>query len=167
MCGGMTYKYPNKDTKRLEEWRVFFPQPHAQVPVIGEDGDVSLVQWGKRDVSEDPEFDVPVTGWARVDKLESSFWQQHKPATVLVPAIRFSEKGKLPKSVWFDMPDDTFLMGLKITKRNRSFVYIVTTQAEGSNVIHPRMPLVVGADRRPVGFDAGWGGPVVEQQKLF
>ena len=163
----MTYKYPNKDTKRLEERRVFFPQPHAQVPVIGEEGDVSLVQWGKRGASEDPEFDVPVTGWARLDKLESSFWQQHKPATVLVPALRFSEKGKLPKSRWFDMPEETFLMGLKITKRDKGFVYIVTTQAVGEHVIHPRMPIVVGADKRPVEFDAGDDEPEFEQQKLF
>jgi len=53
------------DTNRLEERRVFFPQPHAQIPTIGEDGDVSLIKWGKRDASEDPEFDVPITGWAR------------------------------------------------------------------------------------------------------
>jgi len=75
MCGGMTYKYPNKDTERLEERRVFFPQPHAKVPAIGDDGDVSLVQWGKRDASKDPEYGVPVTGWARFDKLESNYWQ--------------------------------------------------------------------------------------------
>jgi hypothetical protein len=126
------------DTKQLEERRVFFPQPHAQVPVIEEDGDVSLAQWGKRDTSEDPE-EIPVTGWARFDKLESHFWQQHKPATVLVPAQRFSERGKLPKSRWFDMPDDTFLMGLKITKTDKGFLYIVTNPAIGElGKIHPR-----------------------------
>jgi hypothetical protein len=153
-------------TKRLEKWRVFFLQPHAQIPVLGDDGEMSLIQWGKRNVSEDPQ-DVPITGWARLDKLESSFWQQHKPATVLVPAVRFSEKGKLPKSRWFDMPEDMFLMGLKITKRDKGFVYIVTISAEGENVIHPRMPLVVGADKRPVEFNAGEDEPVIEQQKLF
>jgi hypothetical protein len=155
------------DTKRLEERRVFFPQPHAQVPVIGEDGDVTLTQWGKRDTSENPEFDVPVTGWARADKLESSFRQQHKPTTVLVPALRFSEKGKLHKSRWFDMPEETFLMG-QLTKRGRGFVYIVANPAIGALAeVHPRMPLVVGSDKRPVEFDAGDDEPGFEQQKLF
>jgi len=65
MCGGITYKYPNKDTKRLEERYVFFPQPHAQVPAIGEGGDVSLVQWGKQDVSEDPRSSGYGVGTAR------------------------------------------------------------------------------------------------------
>lgn len=167
MCGGMTYKYPNKDTKRLEERRVFFPQPHAQVPVIGEDGEVSLVQWGKRDASEDSEVDVPVTGWARADKLESHFWQQYQPSTVIIPALRFSEKGKLPKSRWFEMPEDTFLMGLKITKRDRGFVYIVTNPAFGALAeIHPRMPLVVKRDLSPAEFEIE-PEPSFEQQKLF
>lgn len=161
----MTYKYLNKDTKQLEERRVFFPQPHAQVPVIGEDGEVSLLQWGKRDAQEDPEFEVPVTGWAKADKLESHFWQKYEPETVLVPALRFSEKGKLPKSRWFDMPDDTFLMGLKVTRCDKGFVYIVTNPAIGElEKIHPRMPLVVGAAKRAVEFDAGM---MVEQQRLF
>lgn len=95
MCGGTTYKYPNKVTMRLEERRVFFPQPHAQVPIIGQDGEVSLVQWGKRDAAENPEYDVPVTGWARTDKIESPYWQQYELTMALIPALRFSENRKL------------------------------------------------------------------------
>lgn len=45
MCGGMTYKYRNEDTKRLEDRRVFFSQPYAQISVVREDGEVSRVQF--------------------------------------------------------------------------------------------------------------------------
>ncbi len=65
MCGGMTYKYPNKDTKQLEDRKAYFPQPHAQIPDIGDGGEVMLYQWGRRSPEEDLAYDVPVTGWAR------------------------------------------------------------------------------------------------------
>ena len=65
------------------------------------------------------------------------------------------------------MPETTFLMGLKITKRDKSFVYIVMPMAVGEAVVEPRMPLVVSADKRPVEFSTGIEGPIVEQQKLF
>lgn len=65
------------------------------------------------------------------------------------------------------MPEDTFLMGMQITKRNKDFVYIVTTQAEGENMVHSRMPLVVSTDKRPMEFDAGGDESEFEQQRLF
>ena len=75
MCGGMTYQYKNPETRQLEERKVFFPRPHAEIPVIDEDGVILLHQWGRRSKEENPEYEVPVTGWARVDKLESGYWQ--------------------------------------------------------------------------------------------
>jgi putative SOS response-associated peptidase YedK len=154
MCGGMTYKYPNKDTKQLEDRKVYFPQPHAQIPVIGDGGEVMLYQWGRRSSEEDPAYDVPVTGWARWTSLKSDYWQQYGPEKVLIPALRFSEKGKLPKSRWFDMPEDTFLMGLKIQRKDKHFIYVVTNPAIGElEKIHPRMPLIVQANFSPVDFE--------------
>jgi putative SOS response-associated peptidase YedK len=151
MCGGMTYKYPNPKTRQIEARRVFFPQPHAQIPIIGDGGTVYLHQWGRRDKQEDSDSDVPITGWARGDKLESAYWQHYHPELVLIPALRFSEKGKLPKSRWFDMPEDTFLKGLKIQRKDKTFVYLVTHSALGElEKIHPRMPLLVNAQQEPV-----------------
>lgn len=143
----MTFKYPNTDTKQLDDRKVYFPQPHAQIPVIGDSGEVMLYQWGRRDPEEDPAYDVPITGWARWTSLKSDYWQRHGPEKVLIPALRFSEKGKLTKSRWFDMPEDTFLMGLKIQRHDKNFIYVVTNPAIGElEKIHPRMPLVVKAD---------------------
>jgi hypothetical protein len=68
MCGGMTYKCPNPETRQFEVRRVFFPYPHAQVPVLNDGGGILLYQWGKRSKEEAPAHDVPVTGWARIEK---------------------------------------------------------------------------------------------------
>ena len=168
MCGGMIYKYKNKETKRLEEWRAFFPQPHVKIPVIDDGGTVMLCQWGRRNPQEDPEYDVPVTGWARADKLDSGFWKNYHPEEVLIPALEFSEKGKLPKSRWFEMPRETYLLGLKIQRKDKHFVYVVTNPAIGElEKIHPRMPLVVNADFSPAEFKIKDKEAVPEQQKLF
>jgi len=165
MCGGMTYQYLSPETRQKEARRVFFPQSHAQVPVLNDGGEVLLYQWGKRSKDEDPEYEVPVTGWARADKLESEYWKHYHPQEVLIPAIRFSEKGKLPKSKWFDMPQDTYLMGLKIEKRDKNFIYIVTNPAIGElEKIHPRMPLVVKADFSPADFDIEEAAEPMQQQ---
>lgn len=169
MCGGMNFLYKNPETRQLEARRVFFPQPHAQIPVLNADDDVELLQWGRRQKEEDPEYGVPVTGWAKADKLKSDFWQRYNPEEVLIPAFRFSEKGKLPKSKWFDMPEGTFLMGLKIHKKDKSFIYVVTNPAIGAlEAIHPRMPLVVNKDFSPADFEIqDDDGPEPEQKKLF
>ena len=114
-------------------------------------GTVFLYQWGRRDQQEDSDYDVPITGWARCDKLESAYWQHYHPEPVLIPALKFSEKGKLPKSRWFEMPEDTFLKGLKIQWKDKAFVYVVTHSALGElEKIHPRMPLLVNAQQEPV-----------------
>ena len=169
MCGGMLYKYINPETQLLEERKVFFPQPRARTPIIGDGGTVILHQWGRRHKEEDIEYDVPITGWARADKLQSNYWKHYQPEQVLLPALRFSEKGKLPKSHWFEMPDNTYLMGLKIQRRDKNFIYVITNPAIGElEKIHPRMPLIVNADFSPAEFDIAEEEVLATgQQKLF
>jgi len=60
MCGGVHYK------KDGESYRSYFPNPKAQLPVLTEDGDTELVQWGRR---EKQAGHLPVTGWARLDSI--------------------------------------------------------------------------------------------------
>lgn len=126
-----------------------------------------LYQGGRKSPEEDPTYDVPVTGWVRWTSLKANYWQQYGPEKVLVPTVRFSEKGKLPKSRWFDMPEDTFLMGLKIQRKDKNFIYVVTNSVIGElEKIHPRMPLVVKADFSPADFNIDEANEP-EQQKLF
>jgi hypothetical protein len=65
------------------------------------------------------------------------------------------------------MPEDTFLMGLKIQHKDKNFIYVVTNPAIGElEKVHPRMTLVVQADFSLADFEIK-AEPVVEQQKLF
>ena len=150
MCGGAEYTYKNPETQLVETRKVYFPQPFAKMPVFGDGGAVELLQWGKRE-GEDSEIPVPQTGWARESSLNSDYWQRYEPKSVLVPVLRFSEKGKLNKSRWFDMTAHTYLRGLRIDRPEKSFVYIVTNPAIGELAkVHDRMPLVVTEDFTPV-----------------
>ncbi len=152
MCGGADYIIPNPENHQMETRRVFFPMPFAKMPVLLDGGELQLVQWGKRK-GEDSGIDVPATGWAREDNIESPSWQKHGPQNVLIPVQRFSEKGKLPKSRWFDMPPDTYIMGLLLKKSEKNFVYVVTNPAIGELAkVHDRMPLVVKANFTPADF---------------
>jgi hypothetical protein len=58
-------------------------------------------------------------------------------------------------------------MGLKITKRDKGFVYIVTNPAIGVLAeVYPRMPLVIKSNLSPADFGIE-PEPAFEQQKLF
>lgn len=148
MCGGMTYKYPNPETQQLETRRVFFPYPHAQVPVLSEDGEILLHQWGKRSKEEDPAYDVPVTGWARIEKLADSYWQRFEPTKVLIPALKFCEKpAGFEKSLWYPpLQPQNFLMGLMLPKADKSFIYVVTRPPEKIFRDIDRVPVIVDMD---------------------
>jgi hypothetical protein len=52
---------------------------------------------------------MPITGWARLEKIENSYWQRFQPAKVLIPALTFCEKpAGFDKSLWYPpMQPDT------------------------------------------------------------
>ncbi len=149
MCGGLEYEYIDKTTGKKARKKVYFPIPHAQIPVETEAG-IELMQWGKRQ-GEDPEFNVPITGWARLASLAEGKWNQYQPNRVKIPALRWMEKDKERVSHWFDMEPGGSLLGVKIEKpakddpKNRqTFVYIVTHPAKAYFAqVHDRMPYVV------------------------
>ena len=156
MCGGLRFKIPDSTTAEMRQ--VFFPRPHAEIPILDE-GDTRLVQWGKR-AGEDPEIHVPQTGWARESSLKSDYWQQYQPTLHLIPGLEFAEKGQLKKSRWFPLPASVYLLGLKIEKAGKNFVYVVTNPALGAlEKIHPRMPLLVDAQMQPMEIDLDFATP--------
>lgn len=126
MCGGMKYRYTDPETGEITERKVYFPRPHALIPIIDDSGE-RLVQWGRRE-REDLEFEVSQTGWARLENLEKDYWQSYKPFDVLIPALEFCEKPEgFERSVWYPaMRPGTFLRGLRLDWQGKTFVYVVT-----------------------------------------
>lgn len=145
MCGGFEYAVLDPETGQQVRRKVFFPIPHAKIPILTETG-VQWTQWGKRK-GEDPEIDVPVTGWARILSLKEGKWNQYQPSRVKIPAIRWMEKDAQKSSHWFEMDPTAAMLGIRIEKADRTFVYIVTRPAEGPFAqVHDRMPLLIQSD---------------------
>ncbi len=64
MCGGA--RYTDKNGK---EWKVYFPSPKADLPVLKKDGEVEWVTRVKRKKEEGRYF-AP-GGWARLDSINA------------------------------------------------------------------------------------------------
>jgi hypothetical protein len=172
MCGGIKFIFQREEDGLEQTARVYFPQPKARIPIIHK-GRKLFIRWGRRE-GENENQNVPMTGWARLDKLDSPYWQKFKPEPVLIPALEFSEKGKLPKSRWFPMPSGVYVMGLQLLQPDQPYVFVITNPAAyGLEAVHPRMPHLVREDFSPAAeeFKAALAlDPVSQepmQQKLF
>lgn len=141
-CGGV---YLDITTGKLI--KVFFPIPNVLIPVIDERGVYFLCQWGQRENDKDLIFDLPVTGWARIESTDKFYWQKHKPRKVTVPFQAFMEKDKNDpiyprnKACEFELKNNEGIEGLLIEHTAKSIVYIVTKPIK--NWIHDRYPVVV------------------------
>ncbi len=147
MCGGFSYQPKEAKTGHETPKKIYFPIPYAQIPILSGDGDIRMVQWGKRK-GEDEEFDVPQTGWARIESLVAHKWDKYHPSRVRIPALSWMEKDPARDSHWFDLQPDQYLLGVKIEVPEKAFVYVVTKPAtEWFKPIHDREPMVVGPEQ--------------------
>lgn len=146
----MEYQYIDPKTGELKTRKVYFPIPKAKIPVIENTvpeadapPEITFYQWGKRQ-GEDPEFEVPVTGWARLLSLKEGKWNRYQPRRVQIPAIGWMEKDADRQSHWFPIRQHQRILGVMIEQRGEKFVYIVTRPADGPfAAVHDRMPLLV------------------------
>lgn len=143
MCGGVEFKAFNPKTGRLEYRRVYFPMPHAKLPVVGSKG-AALVTWGKRE-NELPGSDLPRGGWARMDSLNAGKWKRFNPQPVIIPVNQFMEKDKEKVSHWFQLQGDQVIQGVGIIHQGSPVVYVVTVEGNETNV-HDRMPSVLSLE---------------------
>ena len=141
-CGGV---YLDITTNKLI--KLFFPVPNILIPVIDNDGNYFLYQWGQRENDKDVIKELPTTGWARIESLEKPYWTNHKPRKVFIPFKSFFEKDKnnplypKNKATEFNLKEDESLLGLLIDSPTKKIVYIITEPIK--NWIHDRYPLVV------------------------
>lgn len=57
------------------------------------------------------------------------------------------EKDEEKQSHWFDIPTNQYMLGVRIERNERQFVYVVTHPAKDSFAgVHPRMPMLVNAE---------------------
>ncbi|KHF25845.1 hypothetical protein BOW35_05910 [Solemya velum gill symbiont] len=135
MCGGVTFNHSGQD------YRVFFPNPNAVLPVRMKNGSHLLLPWGRR---REQSGSLPVGGWARLDSVYSGVWDKYFPTPVKIDVSSFMEKDYEGKSRWFDLLPGKYIQGLVAKNRNEQRIYVVTMEPDSTMAeFHDRMPRIM------------------------
>ncbi|MBT5229593.1 MAG: hypothetical protein HOM11_04885 [Methylococcales bacterium] len=134
MCGGVFFTHDH------EEYRYYFPNPAARLPVILKSGDIQLMPWGRR--KKQP-GQLPQGGWARLDSIYAGRWDRYSPIPVKLPINQFMEKDYEGTSHWFDITKGKWIQGLIARNEYEQRVYVVTIESEQEDAVHNRWPRVL------------------------
>lgn len=136
MCSGV--KYIESSGK---EWKVYFPNPKAALPVVKSDGSVEWIRWGRRREEQAP---FVQGGWARSDSIELGKWERYNPSPVLLAVQEFMEKDAEKVSHWIVVPQGKAIEALIVNNNNEERVYVVTEDTPQEYVwVHDRWPRIV------------------------
>lgn len=134
MCGGVFFMYHHG------EYRYYFPNPAAQLPVRRRDGQTVLLPWGRR--SQQPGR-LPLGGWARLESIYAGRWERFFPTPVKLPVSQFMEKDIEGNSHWFDITGGKWIQGLVARERHEQRVYVVTVEPQDEEAVHERWPRIL------------------------
>ena len=135
MCGGVSFQAAGQIIK------TFFPNPKARLPVLGRDGDIIMVPWGRRD---NQPGSSPQGGWARLESIREGRWERYHPQPVKIAVDTFMEKDSSGISHWFEVLPGHYIQGLIAKDAGFTRLYVVTTQDEKSCHTSGRWPRVIG-----------------------
>ena len=131
MCGGVQYSYQG------EMKRVYFPNPHALLPVRLKNGDISYLPWGRRETQPGR---LPLGGWARHQSIQQGVWNKWFPKPVKIIVDQFMEKDKNSESHWFELTKGQWIQGLLASNGDEKRLYVVTITPILQSAIHDRWP---------------------------
>nr|VFJ46771.1 MAG: hypothetical protein BECKDK2373B_GA0170837_101423 [Candidatus Kentron sp. DK] len=133
MCGGVSYK------DNGEHIKVYFPVPHAALPVLRKDRATHRIIWGRR---REEKNHFPAGGWARRESILRGVWDDYRPVPVKIAVDAFMEKDADRVSHWFDLAPGQYVQGLLAKQGTEERVYVVTIEPEDRS-IHNRWPRIV------------------------
>ena len=136
MCGGVEFIHGGRD------YRLYFPNPRAVLPVRTRDGDARLMPWGRRTSQLGK---LPRGGWARLDSVYAGRWDRFFPVPVKIPVTRFMEKNLDGQSRWFEIPEGQWIQGLIAKEKHEQRVYIVTIEPGIEDADYDRWPRIRAA----------------------
>ncbi|WP_286162455.1 hypothetical protein [Methylobacillus flagellatus] len=135
MCGGARYV-----DEAGRDWKIYFPNPKAALPVARASGQVEWVKWGRR--KEEPGKFVQ-GGWARQESVNAGKWDRVEPELVQLAVTSFMEKDAARTSHWIDVPAGMAINALIATMEGESRLYVITTETPAEYVwVHDRWPLI-------------------------
>lgn len=134
MCGGVFFTHNNT------EYRYYFPNPAAQLPVRQKDGESILLPWGRRQQQQGL---LPMGGWARLESIYAGRWERYFPIPVKLPVSQFMEKDIEGASHWFDVTNGKWIQGLVARNHYEQRVYVVTVEPQDEEAVHERWPRIL------------------------
>lgn len=135
MCGGVRFS-----TSQGEQ-QVYFPNPHACLPVRLRDGANLLLPWGRR---RQQAGQLPPGGWARLESIYAGKWAAYAPRPVQILVSAYMEKDAAGISHWFDLDSCQFVQGLVAHYQQEQRIYVVTQATPPEYVhIHERWPRIL------------------------
>lgn len=144
MCGGA--KYTDSAGK---EWKIYFPNPKAALPVAKPDGEIEWVKWGRR--KEEVTRSFIQGGWARIDSIRKGKWERFHPKPVLLGVQAFMEKDDQRTSHWINVPEDKAIQGLLATVDDETRLYVVTEDTPPEYAwVHDRWPRLVNIETKDI-----------------
>jgi hypothetical protein len=140
MCSGV--KYTESSGK---EWKVYFPNPMAALPITKNDGAVEWIKWGRRREEQAP---FVQGGWARGDSIELGKWERYNPVFVHLAVQSFMEKDEKKVSHWIDVPRGYAIEALIVDSNDEKRIYVVTESTPLEFAwVHDRWPKLVSLDK--------------------
>lgn len=133
MCGGVSFSHQSRD------YRIYFPNPRAVLPIRTRDGNIELIPWGRR---RNQVGKLPQGGWARLDSIYAGRWDRYFPVPVKVMVDSFMEKTLEGVSRWYDLPKGNWIQGLIAREQQEQRAYIVTIEPEIEFSDHDRWPRI-------------------------
>jgi hypothetical protein len=119
---------------------IHFSNHKAVLPVLIKTGGVRWLPWGRR--RQDP-GQLPMGGWARLDRLQSGNWDAYFPRPVKIPVKAFMEKDFEGANGWYPLVKGQVLQGVVARYRLEYRVYIVTIVPEREQSLYDRWPRVL------------------------
>lgn len=99
------------------------------------DGQSLLIKWGNRQERSD----IPATGWAQRESVQTGKWRHHRPMPVVIPVQCGYEQG-----VWFAIHHG--IHGILIGRGADARVFMMTEAATPAYLAltnHPRQPWLI------------------------
>jgi hypothetical protein len=139
MCGGA--RYIDKSGK---DWKIYFPNPKAALPVRLPNGEVEWFKWGRRKEETSAPKGFVQGGWARIDSLKAGKWDRCIPKRVKLAVTAFMEKDEQKASHWIEIPESSAIEALLVTLEAETRVYVVTENTPlAFSWVHDRWPRIV------------------------
>ncbi|MCB5186758.1 hypothetical protein LG200_01920 [Methylobacillus caricis] len=144
MCEGLRYL-----DLAHKEWKVYFSNPKAYIPVLRDMGVIEWVKWGRREEETSPELvDFIQGGWASNDSLEQGQWGKFEPELVNLAVQGYMEKDKDGNLHWFDVPEGNAIQAVIVKRHLEERLYIVTTDSPPEcSWVHDRWPSMTSIDQ--------------------